>query len=62
MTGWRAVHGVIEAAGLDEPQASPKGLPHGFRVAAMYTDILRLEVRCLLTNQASSGQGESQVA
>ena len=30
MTGWRAVHSVMEAAGLDGPQASPKGLRHGF--------------------------------
>ena len=26
MTGWRAVHAVMAAAGLDGPQASPKGL------------------------------------
>ena len=26
MTGWRVVHGVMEAAGLDGPHASPKGL------------------------------------
>ena len=30
MTGWRAVHGVMDAAGLDGPHASPKGLRHGF--------------------------------
>ena len=35
MTGWRAVHAVMEAAGLDGPQASPKGLRHGFGVAAV---------------------------
>jgi integrase len=35
MTGWRAVHGVMEAAALDGPQASPKGLRHGFGVAAV---------------------------
>ncbi len=33
MTGWRAVHRVMEAAGLEGPQASPKGLRHGFGVA-----------------------------
>ncbi|MGZ9112802.1 MAG: hypothetical protein ACXW3X_17475 [Rhodoplanes sp.] len=32
MTGWRAVHGVMTAAGLDGPHASPKGLRHGFGV------------------------------
>ena len=31
MTGWRAVHEVMVAAGLEGPQASPKGLRHGFR-------------------------------
>ena len=39
MTGWRAVHGVMEAAGLDGPQASPKGLRHGFGVAAVSAGI-----------------------
>ena len=34
MTGWRAVHAVMRAAGLDGPQASPKGLRHGFGVSA----------------------------
>jgi integrase/recombinase XerD len=29
MTGWRAVHAVMEVVGLDGPQASPKGLRHG---------------------------------
>ena len=35
MTGWRAVHAVMEAAGLDGPHASPKGLRHGFGVPAV---------------------------
>jgi len=39
MTGWRAVHAVMEAAGLDGPQASPKGLRHGFGVAAVSAGI-----------------------
>jgi integrase/recombinase XerD len=39
MTGWRAVHAVMAAAGLDGPQASPKGLRHGFGVAAVSTGI-----------------------
>jgi integrase len=34
MTGWRAVHAVMDATGLDGPHASPKGLRHGFGVAA----------------------------
>jgi integrase/recombinase XerD len=39
MTGWRAVHGVMERAGLTGPHASPKGLRHGFRVAAVSAGI-----------------------
>jgi integrase len=39
MTGWRVVHAVMEAAGLDGPQASPKGLRHGFGVAAVSAGI-----------------------
>ena len=39
MTGWRAVHAVMGAAGLDGPQASPKGLRHGFGVAAVSAGI-----------------------
>ena len=39
MTGWRAVHAVMEAAGLDGPQASPKGLRHRFGVAAVSAGI-----------------------
>jgi len=39
MTGWRAVHAVMEAAGLDGPHASPKGLRHGFGVAAVSAGI-----------------------
>jgi integrase/recombinase XerD len=39
MTGWRAVHGVMAATGLDGPQASPKGLRHGFGVAAVSAGI-----------------------
>ncbi len=39
MTGWRAVHGVMTAAGLDGPHASPKGLRHGFGVAAVSAGI-----------------------
>jgi integrase/recombinase XerD len=39
MTGWRAVHTVMEAAGLEGPQASPKGLRHGFGVAAVSVGI-----------------------
>jgi site-specific recombinase XerC len=39
MTGWRAVHTVVAAAGLDGPHASPKGLRHGFGVAAVSAGI-----------------------
>ena len=39
MTGWRAVHAVMKAAVLDGPQASPKGLRHGFGVAAVSAGI-----------------------
>jgi integrase len=39
MTGWRAVHAVMEDAGLDGPHASPKGLRHGFGVAAVSAGI-----------------------
>ncbi len=39
MTGWRAVHAVMEAAELDGAHASPKGLRHGFGVAAVLAGI-----------------------
>ncbi len=39
MTGWRAVHAVMDAAGLDGVHASPKGLRHGFGVAAVSAGI-----------------------
>ena len=39
MTGWRMVHGVMEGAGLSGPHASPKGLRHGFGVAAVAAGI-----------------------
>ncbi|WP_284943606.1 tyrosine-type recombinase/integrase [Acidisoma cladoniae] len=35
MTAWRQVHAVMESAGLSGPHASPKGLRHGFGVAAV---------------------------
>ena len=35
MTGWRAVHAVMVSCRLDGPHASPKGLRHGFGVAAV---------------------------
>lgn len=35
MTAWRHVHVVMVAAGISGPQASPKGLRHGFGVAAV---------------------------
>jgi integrase len=39
MTGWRAVHAVMAAAGLQGVHASPKGLRHGFGVAAVSAGI-----------------------
>lgn len=39
MAGWRAARGVMAAAGLDEPQALPKGPRHGFGVAAVTAGI-----------------------
>ncbi|MBY4639457.1 site-specific integrase [Gluconacetobacter entanii] len=39
MTGWRAVHAVMVAAGLSGPAASPKGLRHAFGVAAVSSGI-----------------------
>jgi len=39
MTGWRAVHAVMQDARLDGPHASPKGLRHGFGVAAVSAGI-----------------------
>ncbi len=34
-----AVHAVMQAARVDGPQASPKGLRHGFGVAAVSAEI-----------------------
>lgn len=39
MTGWRHVHAAMVAAGLEGPHASPKGLRHGFGVAAVSAGI-----------------------
>jgi integrase len=38
-TAWRRVTAVMQAAGLDGPQATPKGLRHGFGVAAVNAGI-----------------------
>lgn len=35
MTGYRHVRKVMERAGIEGPQATPKGLRHGFAVAAL---------------------------
>lgn len=35
MTAWRKMHELMAAAGITGPQASPKGLRHGFGVAAV---------------------------
>jgi integrase/recombinase XerD len=39
MTGWRAVHAVMRTAALEGVPASPKGLRHGFGVAAVTAGI-----------------------
>jgi len=39
MTGYRHVCAVMKAAGIDGPQASPKGLRHAFAVAALEAGI-----------------------
>jgi integrase/recombinase XerD len=39
VTGWRAVHAVMTAAGLHGPHAAPKGLRHGFGVQAVSAGI-----------------------
>ena len=38
-TAWRRVQEVMRAAGITGPQASPKGLRHGFGVAAVQANI-----------------------
>ena len=38
-TAWRRVHEVMDKAGISGPQASPKGLRHGFGVAAVQAGI-----------------------
>lgn len=38
-TGWRRVKEVMGAANIQGPQATPKGLRHGFGVAAVQASI-----------------------
>lgn len=38
-TAWRRVHEIMDKAGISGPQASPKGLRHGFGVAAVQAGI-----------------------
>lgn len=38
-TAWRRVQEVMQATGISGPQASPKGLRHGFGVAAVQANI-----------------------
>ena len=54
MTGWRAVHAVMEAARLDGPQASPKGLRHDFGVTAVSAGPLNLVQKWLGHAQLST--------
>ncbi len=71
MTGWRAVRAVMAAAALDGPQASPKGLRHGFGVAAVFAGIplnlvQRWQGRAQLTTTAiyanAVGEEEQSIA
>ena len=39
MTGWRAIHTVMAAAGLNGPHATPKGLRHTFGITAVSAGI-----------------------
>ncbi len=39
MTAWRYVRDVMNAAGVHGPQASPKGLRHGFGIAAVSSGV-----------------------
>ena len=39
VTAWRAIAGLMAVAGISGPQASPKGLRHGFGVAAVQAGI-----------------------
>jgi predicted nicotinamide N-methyase len=39
MTGWRRVRDVMAQAGIRGPHGSPKGLRHGFGVAAVTADV-----------------------
>lgn len=39
MTAWRYVRDVMHAAGVHGPQASPKGLRHGFGIAAVSSGV-----------------------
>ena len=55
MTAWRRVAGVMQAAGVQGVQASPKGLRHGFGVAAVTAGIpLNLAQRWLGHAQLST--------
>ena len=39
MTGWRRIREVMAQAGIRGPHASPKGLRHGFGVAAVTSGV-----------------------
>jgi integrase/recombinase XerD len=48
VTGWWAVHAVMQPVGLDGPRASSKGLRHSFRLAvASIASPLNLVQKCL---------------
>ena len=55
MTAWRHVNAVMRVAGIRGVQASPKGLRHGFGVAAVQASIpLHLVQRWLGQAQLST--------
>jgi integrase len=71
VTAWRHVKGVMQAAGINGVQASPKGLRHGFGVAAVQAGVpLHLVQRWLGHAQLSTtaiyaeavGQEEQDIA
>lgn len=36
-TGWRRIKAIMASAGIDGPQASPKGLRHGYAIHALHS-------------------------
>jgi hypothetical protein len=55
MSGWRAVHAVMQAAGLEGVPASPKGLRHGFGVADVLPRVV-LDERVAIVGTSGAGK------